>query len=397
MIFLLFSLLLQLPTAMPDRSALPNPAISHPVPKQVQKDYNKLWNRFLSGKEDSKVSAEFEKLLKKDPELVAALLVQSYLDFYGGRQNDAERRLDKVLAKSPSDPIALPYLAELSYVRGDFVKATELYGRLRQTRLLEPSEEGKRQRSLLLAMERLLGNAKTALSENRLTDAERFYNRALSLAPREGTLDDQLASALRWNRPGEGDPQISLRSDTDAAAPVATDETGVPLGDLRRWGSQLEHFREIRASDALTREQLAGLLAGYFPELSRFGKRQEILVDVQGSWAESAIQTVVSAGLLDSMANHTFQPARTVTRGEFALAIARLARILGVTPATAPPIGPSDVVLGSTLYLELQPVLGYSLMTLDNAGNFNVGASLSGEEAVNTAEKLLRLLQKNTG
>jgi len=97
------------------------------------------------------------------------------------------------------------------------------------------------------------------------------------------------------------------------------------------------------------------------------------------------------------MANHTFQPRRTVTRGEFAVAIARLTRMLGVSPATTPPVSPSDVVLGSTLYLELQPVLGYGLMTLDNAGNFNVRASLSGEEAVNTAEKLLLLLQKNTG
>ena len=73
---------------------------------------------------------------------------------------------------------------------------------------------------------------------------------------------------------------------------------------------------------------------------------------------------------------------------------ARLTRLLGVSPATAPPITPLDVVPDSTLYLELQPVLGYGLLLLDNAGNFNVGEPVGGEEAVNTAEKLLRLVHK---
>ncbi len=58
------------------------------------------------------------------------------------------------------------------------------------------------------------------------------------------------------------------------------------------------------------------------------------------------------------------------------------------------PITPLDVVPDSTLYRELQPVLSYGLLLLDNAGNFNIAAPVSGEEAVNTAEKLLRLIHK---
>jgi len=52
------------------------------------------------------------------------------------------------------------------------------------------------------------------------------------------------------------------------------------------------------------------------------------------------------------------------------------------------------VVPESTLYRELQPVLRYDLLFLDNAGNFNIGEPVGGEEAVNTAEKLLRLIHK---
>ena len=98
------------------------------------------------------------------------------------------------------------------------------------------------------------------------------------------------------------------------------------LEDLGRWGNQIDHFREIRVSQAITREQLAALLTRYFPQLTEFRQSREILTDLEGSWAESAIQTVVGAGLLDPTANHTFQPARTVTRGEFALVVARLTR-----------------------------------------------------------------------
>ena len=398
MTFMLFVLFLQIQIALPDRAALANPAATYPVPKQFQKDYDKLWKRFLSGKEDPKVFAGFEKLLNKDPDLISAILVQSYLDLYGSRDADAERRLEKVLSKASSDPVALAYLAELLYSRGEFVRASELYRRLKQVRTLEPSEESRSQRSLLLAMESLLQKAKTALTENRLTDAERFYTQALNLAPREGTLHGQLADALVLRgKPTGGEPELSLRSATDAAAPVATNETAPPVDEFHRWGSQIEHFHRIRASEFLTREQLAVLLAGFFPELGTLWKREEILVDIQDSWAQSAIQTVVSVGLLDPMANHRFQPGRTVTRGEFAVTIARLARLLGVSPAIGPRVDPSDVVPDSALYLELQPVLGYGLMTLDDAGNFKVGAALSGEEAVNIAEKLLRLLQKNTG
>jgi hypothetical protein len=101
---------------------------------------------------------------------------------------------------------------------------------------------------------------------------------------------------------------------------------------------------------------------------------------------------VVSVGLLDPTANHTFEPARTVSRSEFAQVVARLARMLGVSQAEGPPISAPDLVPGSPLYRELQLVLGYGLLSLDNAGNFNVSGPVGGEEAVNTAEKLLRLI-----
>jgi tetratricopeptide (TPR) repeat protein len=399
MSLILISLLLQLQIALPPRTALANPALSDPVPKQFQKDYDKLWARFLSGKDDAKVFGEFEKLLKKNGEIVPALLVESYVDLYAGRPADAERRLQFVLSKSSTNPVALSYLAEFAYARGDFVTASDFFTRLRAAGSRSPQLETKSERSLLLAMDKLLHDAKLALSRNDLPEAEKLYRQAVQLAPQEPALREQLADVLtREGKREELETQGLRQPSGDPKEGGAIRAIGGPTtADLGRWGNQIERFHEIQISESLTREQLAAVLVSYFPELGTLSRSQQVLADVEQSWAETAIQAVVSVGLLDSMANHTFQPARTVTRGEFAACIGRLTRLLGVSAGTAPPIRPQDVVADSTLYRELQPVLGYGLMTLDDAGNFNVGASLRGEEAVNIAEKLRRLLQKNAG
>lgn len=394
--FLLISLLLQMQVSLPDRATVVNPVSTYSIPRQFQKDYDKIWNRFLSGKEDVKVSAGLDKLQKKSGELLPAVLLQSYLDLYAGRQSDAERRFRSVLEKSSTDPVALYYLGEIAYSRGDFINASTYYGRLKRTGARNASLEQKSQRALLLAMDELLQEAKQAIGDNRLADAEKLYRRALELAPTEPALRQQLADVLAHEGKRE-EAEAAQADPRDRESLVAAAVNPESAADVGRWGSAIGHFHEIQETESLNREQLAALLMNYFPILGSFGTTQEVLADVEQSWAESAIQTVVRVGLLDSMANHTFQPARTVTRGEFAACLARLTRLLGVPAGSGAPIRPLDVVPDSTLYRELQPVLGYELMTLDNAGNFNVGASLRGAEAVITAEKLLRLLQKNTG
>jgi tetratricopeptide (TPR) repeat protein len=377
-----------LPT-LPARPALENPAVANPVPKALQKDYDKLWKRFVASpttkdptKEDAKLQTEFEKLLKKNPDLVSVILLQAYLELYAGRQAKAESRLEAILAKRPADRIALYYLAEFAYSRNEHVKASGLYRRLKAVDNSRPDLDLKSQRSFLLAMQSLVQEATSAAQAGRLNDAERFYRQAVELAPEETALHAQLAALLRPG--GKADE-----------APVAPQrQNSADLQDLGRWGNQIERFREIRAAKAITREQLAGLLTRYFPQLAEFRQTPQIMTDVPTSWAAPAIETVVGAGILDATVNHTFEPARTVSRGEFAQVMARLARALAVSQPEPTLITAPDVVPGSALYRELQLVLGYGLLSLDNAGNFNVSAPVGGEEAVNTAEKMLGLVQK---
>src|SRR4030095_229859 len=194
MIVLLIPLLLQIQIALPQRSDLINPAAHSPVPKQFLKDYDKLWQRFLSGSEDEKVFKELDKMLSKDAEFVPAVVVESYLDLYAGRRAEAEGKFKTVLAKRPDNPIALFYLAELSYARGDFVKASYFYSQLISgANPFGPTVEMKSQRSFLLAMDSLVQSARHAVSENRPEEAENLYRQALALAPVQAGFRGQLA------------------------------------------------------------------------------------------------------------------------------------------------------------------------------------------------------------
>ena len=408
MTFLILAVLLQTQIVLPQRAALDNPSAAGTLPLADQKDFDKLWKRFLSGKEDAKTSRDLDKLAKKRGETAAFLLLAAYTDLYSGRQAEAEQRLQSVLKGDPSNNTALFYMAEIAYSRGEFVKATEYFQRLRAERPPDSRIEMKSQRALLLALDSLVQEARRAISEDKLSDAERLYRQALAFAPQEAALHGALAEILSsLGRTAEAEAETRRQAELSGSSPpsalnVVAEEPGKtaatappPDDDMLRWGNQIQYFREIRQTPSITREQVAGLLVQYFPQLKSRNDAPQIMTDIDGSWATSAIQVVVTAGILDSMPNHTFQPARTVSRGEFAQAIGRLTRLLGVSPSEAPPITPSDVVPESTLQRELQPVLGYELLTLDNAGNFGIAAPVRGEEAVIAAEKLLHLFHRS--
>jgi tetratricopeptide (TPR) repeat protein len=402
--------------ALPARARLENPALANPVPKKLQKDYDKLWKRFLeapgkkdAAREEAKVFTEIDKFLKKNPEVIAAVWVQAYMDLYAGRQKEAEKRLEAIVAKRPADRTALYYLAEFAYTRNDYVRASGLYRRLKAVDTSRPDVDMKSQRAFLLAMQTLVQEAASAAQSNRLSDAERLYRQALELAPDEAALHGQLAAVLirsgktdeanavlrrQLELGGSGEEARLALVDANFVRNARRDQASAELQDLGRWGNEIERLREIRTSPAINREQLAGLLTRYFPQLLELRRTSQVMTDLPESWATRSIETVVGLGLLEPTANHTFQPARTVSRGEFAQAMSRLVRILGVSQKEAPPIAAPDLVPGSPLYRELQLVLGYGLLSLDSSGTFNVSAPVAGEEAVNTAEKLLRLVQQ---
>jgi hypothetical protein len=101
-------------------------------------------------------------------------------------------------------------------------------------------------------------------------------------------------------------------------------------------------------------------------------------------------------GILDPMPNHTFQPSRTLTVGDLATAMARLTRLLGVTPSDAPRNLAPGAAPENDPYQDLRKMGGLGLLPSGDAGNRDIAAVVSGGEAVNIAEKLLRLIPPRT-
>ena len=55
-----------------------------------------------------------------------------------------------------------------------------------------------------------------------------------------------------------------------------------------------------------------------------------------GNWAQSWIQPVVRAGVMDTLPNYNFEPSRQVRRGDLALTVSR---VLSLIEALKPEVG----------------------------------------------------------
>jgi tetratricopeptide (TPR) repeat protein len=371
----LSSLMLLQSFVAPPRARLENPAVVTPIPKKLKNDYDKLWTRFVnskSAKDDIKVANDAAKLLQKNRDFPPLLLLQAYVILYRGQEADAFRGFSAALAADPRNRIALYYLAEMSFSRNDYASAADYYSQLFSVTSVQPDLEVKRQKAQLLAVDSLIRDGANAEAAGRLTDAEAIYRRALDLAPSEPVIHGLLASVLERQKNWEG-ALAEYRRQTGLAG--ATDDTqrhiiellttlgkseeakalsqrlggsgaadedyarrSQELEDLGRWGADIGRFQDIISSGSITREQLAALMVRYFPQIQTLSGVPQVVTDAENSWAQKEIHTVLGVGIVDLMANHTYQPARIVTRGEYATTLSRLIRIVGATPSDAVPI-----------------------------------------------------------
>ncbi|HLH31246.1 MAG TPA: S-layer homology domain-containing protein [Terriglobia bacterium] len=399
----LLTLILQ-SLVLPPRTAMENPAAVSQVPPKIAKDYSAMWARFLAGKDDPKLEKDLDNLTKKQKTFDAAPVIEGYIRLYGRDDATAQQKFNQALAMNPRNRIALYYLAELAYAHQEYARASTLYAQLLQIDSSRPEIETKRQKTELLAADEVLRAGARAEAENRLADAEKAYRQALTLLPKEPSLHQRLADLLvRENKPAEAEDERKAADQLNPTAPVST-SSSVPdnanagtvdtLDDLGRWGNDINRFHEIQNAQSIKREQLAALLVRYFPQLMEMRQTSQIMTDAAGSWAVPEIRTVVGLGLMDPLPNHTFEPSSPVTRGDLASTLARLMRVLGLSPALIQPVTAPDLEPTSALYPEAELVLGSGVMTLQDSGSFNVSGEVSGKEAVRSAERLARIFQQ---
>src|SRR5215467_13347113 len=341
----LLALVLQSSLVLPPRTGMENPATVSPIPRKLQKNYDKLWKRFVGGTDDAKLRKDLDSLLQKEKTFDPAWIMEGYLALYKGDNGAARARFSDALKLNPNNRIAVYYLAELAFALGEYTQAATLYGQLLSMPVSLPDLDTKRQRATLLAMDSLLNGAATSERENRFSEAEDRYRQALKIAPNEPVLHTRLADVLlKQNRTEEAEAERKAAEGLVpalAAKPTEAESTKADdLEDLGRWGSDIDVFHRIRDAEATTREQVALLIVRYFPQVTEFRQTPRIVTDIENSGAKAEIQMVVAVGLMDPLPNHAFEPAAAVTRGDLARTLARLSRMIGVSDSPSVPISP---------------------------------------------------------
>jgi tetratricopeptide (TPR) repeat protein len=395
----LLALVLQSSLVLPPRTGMENPAAVSLIPRKLQKNYDKLWKRFIGGTDDAKLRKDLDSLLQKEKTFDPALVIEGYLALYKGDNTAARARFSDALKVNSNNRIAVYYLAELAFARGEYTQAATLYAQLLSMPASLPDIDTKRQRATLLAMDTLLNGAVTAERENRFSEAEDRYRQALKIAPNEPALHTRLADVLlKQNKTEEAEAERKAAESLVpalAAKPTEAESAKVDdLEDLGRWGSDIDVFYRIRDAEAATREQVALLIVRYFPQVTEFRQTPRIVTDIENSLAKSEIQMVVAVGLMDPLPNHAFEPAAPVTRGDLASTLARLSRMIGISDSPSSPIAPSDLAPTNAMYPDIQLVLASGLLTVGDSGSFDVSGRVSGPQAVRAAERLLRTFQQ---
>jgi hypothetical protein len=153
------------------------------VPQKLRKDYDKLWVRFTSAKDDAKLVKDLEKLLKKRENVRAGLDRRGVFALYNGNDLAAREKIHEALAANAGKSNRVVLSFRSCGCTRKYARAATLYAQLQTVDSSHPEIETKRQKAMLLATDSLRRVAAHAESENRLTDAENAYRQA-RLLPR---------------------------------------------------------------------------------------------------------------------------------------------------------------------------------------------------------------------
>ena len=152
-----------------------------------------------------------------------------------------------------------------------------------------------------------------------------------------------------------------------------------------------EEYRAIATEPRISRAELAALLGVKVTALSHVpAGPPKVAIDISGSWAREHIIKALGLDLMDVYPNHTFQPAATVRRGELARAVARVLDLLKFPPAPTPAL--SDMTSGNLFYGAAARTVAAGLMDLTPSGAFEAWRPVSGQEATDVIEGLIRLV-----
>ena len=364
----------------------------------------------------------YRAVLAARPGLPAAETGLGYVALQSGNVPESERRFAAALATRSDYAPALVGKGHAALRRDDLESALAAF---RAALAIDPREPMVKRRIAELRLqvtERRVASAREALERGETDAAIEIYSQALEDAPEIAGLRLELADLLaREGKVGEaialletdptGDRQVLLRL---GELLVQAQEHQRALAAYRRilerdpkdeeahrkaWEARQqlemlqmpEEYRRIATAPQITRADLAALLAVKVTALSRTkAVEPRVAVDISGSWAREHIIKILSRDIMAVYPNHTFQPGAVVRRGDLARALQHVLDLLGHPQTPAPEL--ADLTRNSLHYYPAGRVVAAGLMDLTPSGAFEAWRPVSGEEAVQVVENLVRLL-----
>jgi tetratricopeptide (TPR) repeat protein len=369
-----------------------------------------------------RAEARLVKLLRRERGLLVAETALAYARLRAGRLDEAQRGFQAVLEKRPEDVSALVGTAAVSSRKGDGEAAllalrtaaraapgnTLVQRRLSEVRLQvtekrvaaarEAQQSGSPEaaieayRAALEAAPELAG-ARLELANLLAAQGSAVEAAAILEADPEGDravlmrLGEILVELTEHNRALEAYRRVLARDPRDEEAQQKARSVREALELLQ----MPQEYRRIFGAETINRADLAALVMVKVSALSRVtAGPAKVAIDISGSWARDHVIRALALEILDVYPNHTFQPLATVRRGDLARAVQRVLDILKWPPAAGPT--PTDMSSNNLFYSPASRVVAAGLMDLTPGGAFEAWRPVTGQEAIDVVEGLVRLV-----
>jgi tetratricopeptide (TPR) repeat protein len=418
------------PVGAPKHPEFVFPIMSAGVSAAQMQRMDRGW-QYLQLDDHRNAAREFETALKEQPSFYPAEAALAYLSLARSNEKDAVERFERALK---ADAEYVPALVGRGQALLELDRIGDALVSFEAALAKDPTMSGLRTRVDVLrvrAMQETLARAKTAAEARRWEEARAAYQQAIAASPESAFLyrdlalveqqAGQSAEALEHYRRAvqldaadarslasiggildrQGDVLGALAAYERARAidPAEVPESVVArLREAVRLAKLPAEYRAIPEETTLTRAQVASLIGVRLEALiAKARPRQVIITDVRNHWAQQWIMPVVRAGLMDTLPNYEFEPARRVRRGEFATTVSRLLSLIGAlkpqlekkwqAAAQANQGKIADVPPSHLSYPAVSLAVASGVMPLSGA-NFDLLRPVSGAEAMEVIGRL---------
>lgn len=388
------------------------------------------WNDLRTGRSD-RAGKAFAKL---GPESLVSLLGRGFLALQAQDLQAAEQGFKEALGHDPGMTLAHVGLAQVALARGDEDQA---YTQYREILKREPDHGWAKPRFEALREKRteeFTSDARRAVAAGDVEGGKRAYLKALFYTPESVEVNLDLAriyrkeknaasAALHYKAASAGDPKnrTILREYAETLSDAEQYGRSLDIYELlaeadpkdktvRERIESLKNrlgiyelpslYKDIPASESISREELAALLAVKFRNVLNGGETTPpILIDIATSWASRFILKVTALGVMESYENHTFLPKKIINRAELAETLVRLVNFLKnkgyrLTPQMAPDrIQISDVPPDNYFHAPIVQIISYQILDLSAQRTFRPDAVVGGREAIEALDIILGLMK----